>query len=180
MKRILVIGSTGSGKTTLAGHIAKKLNIPHVELDGLFWEPNWTPATKEVFRERVQAATQCEAWVVDGNYMGKLGDLLFHQAETVVWLDYPLRVNFWRLVKRTSGRVFLRRKLWNGNRERLRNFIDPRDSLFMWLFKNYRRKRQRYLQMMERDDLAHGRWVHIRSKGDYDAFLDGIVWDKSH
>ena len=81
MKRILVIGSTGSGKTTLAEHIAKKLNIPHVELDGLFWEPNWTPATKEVFRERVQAATQCEAWVVDGNYMGKLGDLLFHQAE---------------------------------------------------------------------------------------------------
>lgn len=174
MQRILIIGNTGSGKTTLAQRLMAQLNIPHVELDALNWEADWQAVSSEEFLERVSTATQDGAWIVDGNYTSKLGDTLFLKADTIVWLDYPLRVNFWRLLKRSSSRVFLRTRIFNGNREHLLHWFIPGESLFLWLFKTHRQKRERYLAMMEREDLAHVRWVHIRSKRDYEAFLREI------
>jgi len=63
----VVVGTSGSGKTTFARRLAAGLGIPHVELDALHWEPEWTEATDEVLRARVAEATAQDAWVVDGN-----------------------------------------------------------------------------------------------------------------
>jgi adenylate kinase family enzyme len=68
-----VIGSTGSGKTTFARALAQRLGIPHIELDALFWQPNWTMTAPDEFKQRVAAALGAGEWVVDGNYNSRLG-----------------------------------------------------------------------------------------------------------
>ncbi|MEW5719873.1 MAG: AAA family ATPase, partial [Chloroflexota bacterium] len=73
-KRVAVVGTTGSGKTTLARELAHRLGYPHVELDALHWEPNWGEAPRDVFRARVDAALRGDCWVIDGNY-GKARDI---------------------------------------------------------------------------------------------------------
>lgn len=85
-RRICVVGTTGSGKSKLAYELARRWQIPHVELDFLYWGPNWTGCNDEEMRGRTMLATQGDAWVVDRNY-GSIRDLTWPQAEAVVWLD---------------------------------------------------------------------------------------------
>lgn len=103
MRRIVVIGTSGSGKTTLAKAIAARLAIPHLELDNLYWQPDWQETPIAEFRERVTAAIQADRWVIDGNY-SKVRDLVWARADTIVWLDYPKRVVMWRVITRTLRR----------------------------------------------------------------------------
>ncbi len=130
MRRIVVVGTTGSGKSALARQIAGRLAIPHVELDALHWGPNWTGADTAVLRERVTRATQGEDWIVDGNY-SRVRDIVWPRADTVVWLDYSLPVILWRLARRTIGRIVTDEELWHENRESIRTTFFSRDSLFL-------------------------------------------------
>src|SRR5262245_38776510 len=114
-RRLVVVGPTGSGKSTLAGKLARALDLDYVELDGLFWEPDWHEAALEDFRARAEAATRPPGWVVAGNYR-QVRDIVWPRAEAVVWLDLPLPTVFWRLTSRTVGRAVSREVLWNGNR----------------------------------------------------------------
>ena len=83
-------GRSGSGKTTVARRLAEQHGLRHVELDALLWGPNWTRAQRDEFRARVEDAISRRCWVADGNYTGKLGDLVLERADLVVWLDLPL------------------------------------------------------------------------------------------
>ena len=85
-KRLVVIGTTSSGKSTLAQCLATRLGLNFVELDALHWEPNWTEAPLEVFRARVSSAIQAPRWVVAGNYH-VVRDLVWPKAEAIIWLD---------------------------------------------------------------------------------------------
>jgi adenylate kinase family enzyme len=114
--RIAIVGTSGVGKTTLARQISQRLNIPHVELDVLNWEPGWTPAPLEVFQSRVTNALAGPSWVVDGNY-SKVQALIWQQAKTIVWLDYALPIVLSRVIRRTVHRIVMQTELWNGNRE---------------------------------------------------------------
>ena len=75
VRRVLVVGSSGSGKTTTARRIASELGVPHIELDAVHWGPDWTAATAGEMQERVREAIRPGAWVVDGNYRSKIGTL---------------------------------------------------------------------------------------------------------
>jgi adenylate kinase family enzyme len=169
-QRIVVVGTTGSGKTTLARRLARLLAIPHVELDALHWGPDWTPFPLEVFRERTAQALGGDAWVVDGNY-GKVRDIVWSRADTVVWLDFALPVVMGRLLWRTLRRVFSREELWGGNRERFLSQFLSRDSLFLWALRTYWRRRREYPELLERPEHAHLRVVHLRSPGEERAWL---------
>jgi hypothetical protein len=79
----------GSGKTTLAAGLASDLGVPHVELDGLYHGPGWTPADPDMFRARVCLATAEPAWVIDGNYTSIVGQILRDRARLVIALDLP-------------------------------------------------------------------------------------------
>ena len=84
----------------MAARLAEALRVPHIELDALHHGPNWQEATAEELRARVEEAlVGLDGWVADGNYMGKLGTWLIDQADTIVWLDLPLRT----LLPRISG-----------------------------------------------------------------------------
>ena len=142
MRRVAVIGNSGTGKTTVARLLAERLGVRHVELDALHHGPNWAAAPADVFRARVEAAIAPEGWVVDGNYQGKLGDLVLSRADTIVWLDLPLRIALVRLWRRTLRRIGRREELWNGNRETWRGAFWGRDALFVWTIRHHRRRRR--------------------------------------
>jgi energy-coupling factor transporter ATP-binding protein EcfA2 len=103
-RRILVLGRTGSGKTTLARELAAALGVPHVELDALYFGPDLSRAPLDVLRERTSAAIAGERWVTDGNKRA-VRDLVWPRADTVVWLDYPVWVSLWRLAGRARSRT---------------------------------------------------------------------------
>ena len=173
LRRIAVIGTTGSGKTTLASRLAQRLGIPHVELDALHWGPNWTHAPLELFRERVAQALNGEAWVVDGNY-SRVRDIVWRRADTVVWLDYPLAVVMGRLVWRTFRRIFTREELWSGNRERLWEQLFTRESILLWALQTYPRRRREYPVLFKQPEYAHLAVIRLRSPRSAQAWLASL------
>ena len=102
-RRILVFGPSGAGKSTLARHIGRRLGIPVVHLDAIYWQPGWVETEPERFREGVAGAAAGEAWVMDGNYHTTHLDLRLARAEAVIWLDLPRYVYFprtvWRMIR---------------------------------------------------------------------------------
>ena len=161
-RRIAVVGTTGSGKTTLARQLAQSLALKHVEIDALHWGPEWTPVSDDLFRQRVHEALQVDSWVTDGNYR-KVRDIIWSQAETIVWLDYPLTVILWRLFWRAVRRTMRRELLWGTNQETWRKQFFSRDSLFVWALQTHKRHRREYPVFFVRPEHAHLRVVHLRS-----------------
>jgi adenylate kinase family enzyme len=171
VRRVSVAGASGSGKSTLASALAARLGLPYVELDALNHGPNWVEATPEELRARVEAALAAapDGWVCDGNYEGKLGDLVVERADTLVWLDLPLALVLARLVRRTATRIVRRTELWAGNRESLRSALS-RDGILVWAVKAHRKKRRSLPATPERH--PHLTFVRLRSPRQVAAFLD--------
>src|SRR5918912_2264290 len=139
LPKIAVVGTSGSGKTTVARELASRLGVPHVELDALFHGPNWTPTPVDEFRARVARAIEGDAFVVDGNY-GAVRDIVWPRLELVVALDYPFPLIFAQLLRRTVTRAITREPLWNDNRESLRLSFASRDSILLWSLTTHRRR----------------------------------------
>ncbi len=173
MQRVIVVGVTGSGKTTLARQIAAILGCPHVELDSLHWEPGWQEAALPIFRERVAAALSGPAWTVDGNYR-KVRDLIWPRADTLVWIDYRFSVVLGRLLRRTLTRIARGTELWNGNRERLGALVG-RDSLIAWLFKTYWRRKREIPALLQQPEYAHLTVVHLCTPAETERWLAGLA-----
>ncbi len=133
-----------------------------MELDALFWGPGWSETPDEVFRQKVEMATQGEAWVVDGNY-SRVRDLVWPRADWVVWLDYRLYVVLYRVVRRTLHRSLTRERLWNGNRERLRTSLFSRESIILWAVRTYRRRKREYSALVARPEDFQLHVLHVRS-----------------
>lgn len=149
-QRVLVIGVSGSGKTTFAKRLAELRGYTHIEMDALYWEENWKPADEQVVRERLRAAMSASSWVMDGNY-SKFRDMTWSNADTVVWLDYGLPLILWRLFVRTIGRAFSGEKLWGKNRESFVSVFFSHDSLFLWAVKTYFKYGVEYEQLLKSD-----------------------------
>ena len=115
--RIAITGPSGSGKTTLAAELARTAGLRHIEIDALHHGPNWESCGPEVLRERVAAATEGDDWVTDSTYHRMLGNLVVDRADVLVWLDLPVRLIMWRLLRRTHVRIRDQIVLWNGNVE---------------------------------------------------------------
>jgi adenylate kinase family enzyme len=170
--RMVVTGSTGSGKSTLADVLARRFGVPHIELDALYWDPGWKAAAPEVFRARVDAALPPDsAWIVDGNYRA-VRDLVWSRADTLVWLDYPLPLVFWRLLKRCVWRGARSVELYNGNREELWKHFFTRESLFLWLFKSHHRRSRENVEALARPEYAHLTVYRFRWPRQAQAWLD--------
>ena len=174
-ERILVVGSTGAGKTVLAGKLAARLGAPHVELDALHFAENWVEVPDEVFAERTAAATEGDSWVLDGNYSAVMRDLAWERAESVVWLDFPFLVCGWRLLRRTVLRAVRREELWQGNRETFRRSFASRDSILLWFLRTFRRRRRQYEAALADPANAHLSFVRLRSPREAERWLAGVL-----
>jgi adenylate kinase family enzyme len=174
-ERIVVVGAPGSGKTTTATEIARRLGLPRVELDALHWGSDWTPVAPDTLREFFRTATAGDAWVVDGNYFSVgASDIVWPRADTVVFLDLPKRTIVRRVVTRTMRRATLRTELWSGNRETFRNALFARDSLLRFTWNEYPKYRRRYRGLVHDPAWAHLEWVHLRSPAAVRAWLQSL------
>ena len=170
MQRIAITASaSGSGKSTLARELARRLDVPYVELDALHHGPDWAQATAEELSARVEPVVAQDAWVIDGHYLGKLGTLVLDRADTVVWLDLPPRVWLPRLLRRTVRRLLRGEELWNGNRESLRGALVGRDALMPFAIRTYAARRRELPAT-----LAPYPLVHLRTPAEVDAFLASV------
>ncbi len=174
MRRVIVIGATGSGKTTLARQLSQQLKLPHTELDSLYWLPNWEPSPLPEFREKVTAVSAGSIWVLDGNY-SRVRDIVWAKADTLIWLDYPLWLVLRRSLKRGIRRIRSQEKLWDtNNQETWRNLFFKRDSLLVWLFKTHGRHRREYPTLFEQPEYAHLLVIHLQSPDAAKQWLEQI------
>jgi adenylate kinase family enzyme len=174
VQRVVIGGSTSSGKTTFSRALARRMSVPLIELDALHWGPNWTEVPLPIFRERVTAAIAADAWVLDGNY-SVVRDLTWGRADTLVWLDYPLRVILWRLFNRTNRRIRSREELWNGNRERFANAYLSTDSLYVWVFRSYWTRKRNWPRALAEPAHRHLVVHRFRTPGEAERWLEGVM-----
>jgi adenylate kinase family enzyme len=169
-RRVAVVGTSGAGKTTFARQLADRLGVPHVELDALFWLPDWQEPDEADFRARVAAALASDGpWIADGNY-SRIRDLVFGRADTVVWLDLPLRTCLWRTVRRTVRRARAGEVLWGTNRERWSGLVGPK-SLTWWVITTHGRRRRENEQRFTEAMYAHLQVHRFRSNAEADRWL---------
>lgn len=170
IRRILVKGACGAGKSTLGCQLAARLDLPWVELDSLHHGPNWNAASATELQARVLATLDDDrGWVVDGNYDSKLGPLIWDRAELIVWLDLPLATKLVRLVHRTARRLLGRQELWNGNRETLVGAFWGSDALFPWAVRSHFRHRRVWPAQ-----LAGRTFVRLRNAREVNAWLSNF------
>ena len=144
MQRIVVFGTTGSGKSRLAAELSRRTGLRIIELDALYWGRDWQGVPLELFRHRVEREIKDGGWIVVGNY-GQVRDLVWPAADTLIWLDLPFPLVMSRLVRRTVRRITTRENLWGtGNRETITNSFFSRQSILWWAAKTHRRNRERF------------------------------------
>jgi adenylate kinase family enzyme len=170
MRRISVVGNSGSGKTTMATRLASSLGIPRLELDSVFHQADWQPLPREEFRATVRDFAAADAWVIDGNYDSAVRDLVWSRADTVIWLDLPRHRIMRQLTARTLRRMVSRAELWNGNREDWSNLfrLDPEESILRWAWTQHRVYRERFLAASADPAFAHVQFIRVRSRAEAD------------
>lgn len=163
----MIASASGNGKTTFGRELARRWEVPFVELDALVHGPGWVETPDEELRAQLAELLASDGWVVDGTYWNKLEDLVLRSADVVVWLDLPIRVWFPRLVRRTIRRVRGREELWNGNRETLATAVWGRESLFAHAFRTHVRRRRDWPGA-----LAGLNVVRLRTPAEVASFLE--------
>jgi adenylate kinase family enzyme len=173
VKRIAVMGGSCVGKTTFSRELARRLSVPHVELDALHHGPNWEEAPGDVLQERAEEALAGapDGWVVDGNYHSKLGSLVLERADTAVLLEPAFHVAFARALRRTIGRTITREELWNGNREQIRHLF-TRYWIPWWVLQTHRHYAREIPRRVA--EHPHLELVHLRSTDEVECWLQSI------
>ncbi|MFX1369943.1 MAG: AAA family ATPase [Promethearchaeota archaeon] len=167
MKRVLVLGPAGSGKSTFAENLAKKLDVPCIHLDSHYWRPNWIGTPKEEWPGIVQSLVAREEWVMDGNYSTSL-EMRIQRADTAIFLDIPRRISYWRILKR---RILHRGQVRPEMPEGCYEKIDLEFIKWIWGFP--KRSRWRVLEILD----AYADTVQVailRNSREMDEFLKSI------
>jgi adenylate kinase family enzyme len=178
MHRVSVVGTSCSGKTTMARRIADHYRIPYIELDKVFWQPNWTPLPLDQYRLAVEALAAGDAWVIDGNY-SKVRDIVWGRATDVVWMNLPLATVLWRVIKRTVRRIVTHEELFAGNRETVRNAILSQDSLIWWVIRTHCRRNRALREMLASEKYSRLQLHEIRRANDALSLLESDGMDHS-
>jgi len=171
-RRVHVIGTSGTGKTTVARAIADKLGIRHIELDAINWQPEWTELPKDEFYERVKEATEEGDWTIDGNYR-VVQPLIWERVDTIVWLDMPFIPVFLRVLWRTIRRIMSGEELWNTNTEGIDALIG-KYSMPLWVIKTHKRRREEYPALLASPALSHVDIKVFKSLREVDAWIESL------
>ena len=172
-KRINVIGCSGSGKSTLAKALAAKLDLDFVELDSFQHRENWRQSTREEFLSYVDEAVASDRWVIDGNY-SMIRPTVWPRVDTIIWLDYPISICFWRMWTRTFRRWVRREVLWNGNKEQMWWHFFSKKSLILWVITSHPKKRREFEGLFSSFELADKNLIRLRSPAETAAWLASI------
>jgi adenylate kinase family enzyme len=167
MRRVLVIGSGGAGKSTFASQLGERTGLPVIHLDALFWRAGWRETPREEWAARVEELLAADAWIMDGNYGGTLARRLA-ACDTVVFLDFPRALCLWRVVlRRARYRGRARPDMAEDCNERLTwEFV-------RWIWTYTRERRPGVLKRLS--ELREGQKAHVlRSPREARRFLEEL------
>lgn len=179
-QRVWVVGSCGSGKTTVARCVGEALGLSTAHVDDYIWLPGWKLRDRNQMLDMVDERLAGDQWVMEGN-LGRDAQRLWaiaDRADLILWLDLPFRVTFWRLVVRCLRRGIMRAEICNGNRESLRQSFLSHNSILLYAFATRHRRRVVYRHM-----LRNRRHVRLRTAEDVKGWLGalqlGARWQES-
>jgi len=176
MDRIIVIGSSCSGKSSFAQALAQKKQITHIELDQLHWLPNWQERPDAEFRELVQAAITPaiagdeHSWIIDGNY-SVTRDITWPQATLIIWLNHSFPLVLYRSITRSVHRAFTKKPLFAGNVESFKQSFFSADSIIWWVITTFHKKRRAYEILLKEQAKRGVEVVELKGQGQVDEFL---------
>lgn len=174
-KRIIVLGTTGAGKSTFSRRLADLMGLDLIELDALHWGPNWLEVPDDIFLDKVKEAMGAEKWIVAGSYH-IARDLILPHAEVAIWLDYSIWRILWQLTRRTLARWWTQELFWGTNRENLCVHFKfwSTDSLYNWLFRTYWKRKKEYPFILALPQHKHLKAIRFKHPREADAWLQLI------
>lgn len=178
VKKINVVGTSGSGKSTFSKQLAEKLNYPYIEMDALYWKANWEGSYDEEFFSKVATSIAAPCWVLDGNY-SRTTPIKWQDVDTVVWIDYSFPRTIYQALKRAINRNISGHELWpdTGNRESVQRSFFSKDSVIIWTLKTFYSNRKRYSEVMSNQNYKHINFVRLTHPQKTKMFLDLIKSD---
>jgi len=168
LTRIVVVGTSCSGKTTFARRLASILCTHCFELDSLYWGPGWT--LRPDFQQEVLAAAQQPRWVIDGNYSG-VRDIIWRRCTAIVWLNYSFARVFSRALRRTVRRVVIGERLYGGNRETIGNALFDLEAPLWLVVRTHGKRRRDFPELFRRQEYGHATVVQLRAPAAAETFL---------
>lgn len=173
-RRIIITGTSCTGKTTLGRSIAQSLGISQIDLDELHFLPNWVAKAPNVFISDVQVEiAELDEWIVSGSYQSKLKDNLWTQANIIIWLDLPLGTILGRYFRRTFRRVVFKEKCCGENYETLGHVLF-KDNMLLHIFKTYWARKRR-LAVWRHDEFTDKIWLVPQTKLDVEKIMNNPI-----
>ncbi len=174
-QRINVVGASGTGKSTFCKRLSEKTGYPHIQLDALFWKPNWEPTDKENFLPLLEKTLHQECWILDGNYQST-SSVKWKNVEAVIWLDYSFPLNIYRCIKRSVTRAITREEIWpgTGNRESFRRSFFSRESIILWTLKTHHHVKREYHEVLKDKKYQHIEFIQLKSPKEAEQFLEEL------
>ena len=172
--KINVVGTSASGKTTFGRQLAKKLDIPFIEMDDLFWGADWQEPADAEFFPKLEAALSDKSWVLDGNYTRTI-PIKWNDVDMVIWLDYSFSRTLYQSLTRAISRSYTKRELWpnTGNRETFRKMFS-KDSIVLWMIRGHSRNRAKYLKAMSNASFSHIEFLQLTSPKKARKYIESL------
>ncbi|MDE1461229.1 AAA family ATPase [Spartinivicinus poritis] len=172
MKKINVIGTSGSGKTTFAKKLAQQLGYPYIEMDSIFWGKNWYWPSDEEFFNNLECRLKLDKWVLDGNY-SRSTPIKWKEVDTIIWIDYSFPRTLYQAITRALNRSLTKKELWpgTGNRESFGKLFS-KDSIVLWTIKTYYKNKAKYRQLAAEEKYKHIEFIRLENPRECQRYLD--------
>ncbi len=178
LNKINVVGTSASGKSTFSQRLSNILNSPYIEMDKIFWGPNWSLPTDDEFFKKLKIELHQDKWILDGNYTRSI-PIKWENVETVIWLDYPFVTTLFRAIKRALLRSLTKEELWEGtgNRESFKKSFFSQESIILWMIKTHGQVKKKYQAYMADPRYSHIRFIRLKSDSEVESFLANLNYD---
>lgn len=176
--KILIVGTSCTGKTTLGKKLSSLLQIPYYDLDDFHWLPNWVEKDDAIFIEDIKKEIlPTKRWIVGGGYTTLVKDLLWTEVDIIIWLDFSLALILTRFLKRTFRRILFKGECCNGNYETIYNSFVAKDNLFFWILRHYHNRKLKFNDWRT-NEFKDKHWVVLKSAKEEKSFASHYMESK--